>query len=44
MIYVPTGGSALESAESELELADTIADSDGDSPKIVVWPLRRYLP
>ena len=34
--YIPTGGSALESADSELGSADSSADSNADPPKIGV--------
>ena len=33
---IPTGGTVLESADSELELADLYTDSNADPPKIGV--------
>ena len=36
-VRLPTGGSALELADSDLESEDSSADSSADSPKIGVW-------
>ena len=34
--YIPEGGSALELADSELEMANFSADSNADTPKITL--------
>ena len=34
---IPTGGSAIESADWEIETADSTVDSTADSPKVGVW-------
>ena len=36
---ISTGASELELANSELELADSCADSSSDPVKVSVWPL-----
>ena len=35
--YISAGGSALELADSELEMAKSSADSNTDPPKMCVW-------
>ena len=35
--YIPTGGSVLLSADSELESVDSSADSNADAAKVRVW-------
>ena len=35
--YIPAGRSALELADSGLEMANSSADSNTDTPKICVW-------
>ena len=35
--YIPAGASVLESDDSELESADSSANSKSDPPKIGVW-------
>ena len=36
-VYIPTCGSVLETADSELELADSSTDSNADPSKVGVW-------